>query len=294
MKHMKKLSVIIVSYNGSDILYDCLKSIEKYNDLGEELEVIVSDNSPDTKVVEMVRKNFPTVIAVHNEKNGGFGYGNNRGAEISEVQFLLFLNPDTILIEPIFKYCVEKFETNDKLALCGIKQITDEYSSNYSFYLLDAIGIVGNIIQRYYLKKELYIDGKMFIPGSDMFIRRDVFFAIGQFDENIFMFYEESDIVRRIKLYDSALKTEYYPENRIIHLVGGTRKRKVSADLKTTQQVLTSLRYYCEKYDLDYKKMINKYIRLSWLRMGKYVIARNHDQVAELRKIIDYAHQVSD
>ena len=57
--------------------------------------------------------------------------------------------------------------------------------------------------------------------------------------------------------------------------------------------MLTSLRYYCEKYDLDYKKMINRYIRLSGLRMVKYAIARNSDQVAELRKIIDYAHHAS-
>ena len=49
---MKKLSVIIVSYNGKEMLYDCLKSIEKYNDIGEQLEVIVSDNSPDDQVVD--------------------------------------------------------------------------------------------------------------------------------------------------------------------------------------------------------------------------------------------------
>ena len=158
MKHMKKLSVIIVSYNGSDILYDCLKSIEKYNDLGEELEVIVSDNSPDTKVVEMVRKNFPTVIAVHNEKNGGFGYGNNRGAEISEGQFLLFLNPDTILIEPIFKYCVEKFETKDER---GKNVITGRTRNNKIVHIPYDKDITGSFINTKIVKaRTWYLNGE--------------------------------------------------------------------------------------------------------------------------------------
>ena len=289
---MKKLSVIIVSYNGKEMLYDCLKSIEKYNDIGEQLEVIVSDNSPDDQVVEMVQAEFPEVVTVHNPLNGGFGYGNNRGAEIAQGNYFLFLNPDTLLVEPIFKYCMDQFEMNENLALFGIKQITDEYASNFSFYLLDGIGILDGLYQRYCQKKDKFIDGRMFIPGSDMFIRKDIFSAIGMFDENLFMFYEESDILRRVKMYSSDLITAYFPEKKLIHLVGGTRKRKVSTDLNSIRLVLTSLRYYCGKYQLNYKKMIRKYIRLSYLRKLKYLLVGNREQVNEFYKIIDYSKEL--
>ena len=119
---MAILSVIIVSYNEVDLLSDCLKSIEKFNDIGEELEVIVSDNSSSKNVVNMISYKYPVVKFIHNEKNGGFGYGNNRGVEIATGKYLLFLNPDTLLIEPIFRYAISKFEGNEKLVSFGFKQ----------------------------------------------------------------------------------------------------------------------------------------------------------------------------
>ena len=114
------LSVIIVSYKKIEVLRDCLNSIKQYNDIGEDLEVIVSDNSPDDILYETIKKEYDWIKIIKNE-NKGFGAGNNRGYEIATGKYLLFLNPDTILIEPIFKFTVEQFEQDKDLALFGVQ-----------------------------------------------------------------------------------------------------------------------------------------------------------------------------
>lgn len=285
---MVKLSVIIVSYNGLDLLTDCLNSIQKYNDIGENLEIILSDNSPNAQVVNSIKKEFPDVRIIHNEKNGGFGYGNNRGVDASTGEYLLFLNPDTLLEEPIFQYAIKKFEQDKKLAIFGFKQFNKDHSGHYSYYLMDEVGIIDNLKQRRYLKKDTFIDGKMFIAGSGMFMRKEVFKKIGGFDENLFMFYEESDILRRIKKLNEGYYTAYYPEKSIVHLVGGTRKGEVSTDFDSTKRVLQSMKYYAIKYNLDFGSMIKKFRHATYVRKFKYAIKGNKKQVEEFNKIIQY------
>ena len=84
------LSVIIVSYLHYDILSECLDSIKKYNDIGDELEVIVSDNSPSSNIINQLKSNYPWVKTCKNQ-NKGFGAGNNRGIGISTGKYILFL-----------------------------------------------------------------------------------------------------------------------------------------------------------------------------------------------------------
>lgn len=289
---MAILSVIIVSYNEVDLLSDCLKSIEKFNDIGEELEVIVSDNSSSKNVVNMISYKYPLVKFIHNEKNGGFGYGNNRGVEIATGKYLLFLNPDTLLIEPIFRYAISKFEGNEKLVSFGFKQKSKDNKHHYSFYLLDEVSFLDNIRQKIYLKKEKYIDGKMFIAGSELFIRRDIFSEIGGFDENLFMFYEESDLFRRIWNLKKDYKTAYFGTKSIIHLIGGTREEDVYAGFNSIRMNLDSMKYYAKKYHLNFESMIRKFLFTVYLRMIKAYMIGNEKQVEEFKKIIKYIKDI--
>lgn len=289
---MAKLSVIIVSYNGLNLLTDCLNSIRKYNDIGNNLEVIVSDNSPDFQVVDSVKSNFPEVKAIHNPQNGGFGYGNNRGVELSTSEYLLFLNPDTLLTEPIFQYAIEKFEQDNKLAIFGFRQFSKDRSTHYSYYLMDEVSLLDNLKQKKYLNNDIYIDGKMFIAGSEMFMRKDVFVKIGGFDENLFMFYEESDILRRVKGLNEGYYTAFFPEKSIVHLVGGTRKGEVNTDFNSTKRVLQSMKYYAEKHNLNFKMMVRKFRHATYFRKLKYQISCNKKQVEEFNKIIEYTKKI--
>ncbi|HOA82310.1 MAG TPA: glycosyltransferase family 2 protein, partial [Defluviitaleaceae bacterium] len=191
-------SVIIVSYKKLNILIDCLDSIYKYNDIGDKLEIIVVDNSPEDSIYSYIKSNYNNVIILKSE-NRGFGAANNLGARIARGKYLLFLNPDTILIEPIFQFAIKKFEENNNLAWFGIKLLDKNFKKSFSFAFINEDSFFQQLLSILFRKLDLFIDGKMFIAGADIFIRKKVFFDIGMFDENIFMYAEEADLAIRIR-----------------------------------------------------------------------------------------------
>ena len=130
-----KISVIIVAYKSANILKRCLDSIAKYNDLGDELEVIVVDNSPEgfrvqSEIEKSNYKNFKYIAA----DNKGFGAGNNIGAKVAGGEILAFLNPDIILIEPIFKGIYQEFLQDSKVEMLGVKLLYEDMKIGFSFY----------------------------------------------------------------------------------------------------------------------------------------------------------------
>jgi len=254
------LSIVIVSYKNLKDLVNCLNSIYKYNDIGSRLEIIIIDNSPNRNVYNFIKKEYKEVVIVDNDNNG-FGEANNIGAELANGKYLLFLNPDTILIEPLFQFAVNKFEQNNKLGLFGVKLIDKNLDSNISFYFIDKKGIIYAQFIKFLNKFNIYIDGLMYIAGADLFVRKDLFLQCGKFDENIFMYNEEPDLVKRIK--NEGMKTDFFPEKKIIHLEGKTTKDKSQA----LKRRLNSTKYYCDKYNLDFEKYLIKEYRYNILKI---------------------------
>lgn len=238
----KSISVIIVSYKNLEILKDCLNSIYKHNDIGDKLEIIIVDNSPDNKVYDYVKEKWKEVIIIKND-NKGFGEANNVGVKIARSESILFLNPDTILVEPIFKFALEKFAEDEKLAMFGLKLIDENFKRNMSYYFMDQNNFIYGQLNKIFNKLDLYFDGKMFISGANIFISKKVFLTVGMFDENIFMYYEESDLTKRLKKIN--LKTSYFKQKKIIHLEGKMTNNNVDA----LKRRLDSLNYYCKKYN---------------------------------------------
>lgn len=273
---MKKLSVIIVTFNKVDIVRNCLNSIEKYNDIGDELEVIIADNSTEETLAQTIPKEFPWVKFIKNE-NKGFGAGNNRGFEISCGEYLLFLNPDTVLIEPIFKFAIEKFENNTDLALFGVQLVKSNLKRNHSFFIMDQYGVYALIKSKIAFIFNKYHDGKMFISGADLFVRRESFEQAGRFDENIFMYKEEADLIKRIKMYSDAFQTKFYKEKKLIHLEGGTEDA-VGFDRKiaVAKRIMTADMYYCQKYKISFNKVLRQRIRQARLKKIIYYLLCNH------------------
>lgn len=254
-----KISVIIVSYKNLKVIIECLDSIYKHNDIGNLLEVIVIDNSPEDNIYDYIRENYPNVILVHNE-NRGFGQANNIGAKLSKGKYLLFLNPDTILIESVFKFAIYKFEQDINLAQFGVKLVDRDYNKRMSFFVIDKHGLINKICNKF----NLFIDGKMFICGADIFITKDIFINCGMFDENIFMYNEEADLTRRVKCLKK--KTSYFKNKSIIHLEGKTTINNKIA----IEQRMKSQRYYCDKYNVSYKNKLNSEIRYTYIKMVIY------------------------
>ena len=117
----KRLSIIIVTYNSLDLVFECLNSVFKYNDIGDELEVIiVENNSPQGEVMfSKIRELYQTkVTLILNSQNGGYGQGNNIGVKASNAPFIMIMNPDVCLIEPVFKQILRTFD-DEQVGLVG-------------------------------------------------------------------------------------------------------------------------------------------------------------------------------
>ena len=192
------ISIIIVSYNNLNILVDCVKSIKKYNDIGSELEIIIVENSNNDNIFNFISLNYKNINVIKNF-NRGFGQGNNVGARAAKGEYLLFLNPDTILVEPIFKFAINKFRCNDRLALFGLKLIDKNFKSNMSYYFIDKHNFIHGQIIKIFNRLNIFLKNCMYISGANIFVRKEIFFQAGMFDENMFMYYEEPDLTKRIK-----------------------------------------------------------------------------------------------
>ena len=201
---MKRLSVIIVTYNSEKDIYDCLQSIWQYCDIPhKDLEVIVVDNSEEcepmfTKLHQLYGEK---VTLIHNTYNGGYGQGNNIGIHAATSSFIMIMNPDVRLCMPLFRTALDAFSRDPSLCMYGMKQmLSPTVKSPLSFdcsrrmngYLIPFIASICN-------KLDLYIPTLMTLAGSCFFISKPIFQEVGLFDEDIFMYGEEDDIHYRIK-----------------------------------------------------------------------------------------------
>lgn len=247
-----KISVITVAYKSADILEKSIKSIFKYNDIGDDLEYILVDNSPvedrvDNKLSKEILKKIKYIPA----DNKGFGAGNNKGAEVAKGEILAFLNPDIILIEPIFKEIYHEFSIKKNMAMMGCKLLYEDLTPSFSFYFDYKYSVLKKWTLKLWNKLNYFDSNSMYLSGADMFIRKSVFQKCGRFDENIFMYYEEPDITRRIKkscngdvLFNKRIK--------MIHL----EKKSTPNTLNSVKYEFDSAIYYGKKYKLNYKKKV--------------------------------------
>lgn len=288
-----KLSVIIVSYENCEILRDCIESIKKFNDLKDDAEIIISDNSITNNVYEMVKKDYPDVQIIKNN-NIGFGPANNRAVDISSGEYLLFLNPDTILLEPIFQFTVDKFEQQSNLALFGIKLLNVNGTANNSFFAMDNYTLSWTLLMKVFSKFDIYLDGKMYIAGADLFVRKSAFEAAGRFDENIFMYYEEPDLIKRIKNLPNDYITSFFPEKKMIHLEGATENKDAISTVKKVERSLVTYRYYCDKWNISFIKNVRQMRKYQILKKNVSDLTRNYGntrlakmQIELLNKLIE-------
>jgi GT2 family glycosyltransferase len=129
------ISVVVLNWNGINVLEQCLGSLRTQT--YTPLEIIVADNGSTDGSVEFVRTKFPNVKLIVNEKNFGFGGGNNVGIRASNGKYIMMLNNDTCLDPKCIEELKRSIEKDEKYGTCASK-ILLEYEDN----LLDAAGIV--------------------------------------------------------------------------------------------------------------------------------------------------------
>ena len=268
---MKKISLIILTYNSEKDIYDCLDSVYLHNDIGDALEIIVVDNNSEhyARMHDKLSTLYPQVNIISNITNGGYGQGNNIGIRVASAPIVSIMNPDVRLVMPIFQRVLSTFE-DQNIVMCGGKQYKNATTPTISFWcdyhrnaLLQSIGI------SYYRKRDIYKQRSMWLSGAFFFIRKKEFEQIGLFDENIFMYGEEYDIhIRLQKMFPNKI-IKYVPKLKYIHLI--EERKLTKSDL---QKTLKSLLYVSQKHGLSTKKYLLIQRRVNILRFIMITIVR--------------------
>ena len=258
---MKRLSIIIVTYNSEKDIFDCISSIKQWSDIPfDELELIIVDNNSRNtdSICEQLRLLYGNdIVLVKNTHNGGYGQGNNMGIRRATAPVILIMNPDVRMMEPVFKTALDAFDHWKDLSIYGMKQmLSATVPSNNSFccaytvngYLQTIMTSIGN-------RFDYYLPRYMHFSGSCFFIRKEMFEQVGLFDETIFMYGEEEDIHYRMR--KSGFKQMIYnPKLHYIHL---TKEREPNLAYET--KLLDVAIEHSKKKGYDVSKTIKNRLR---------------------------------
>lgn len=281
---MIDVSIIVVNYNLTNEVRKLLNSIIKYvRDIN--FEVIVIDNNSPERDIEGLVNEYPEFKFEFLYTNYGFGHGNNVGVKKTSGKYLLLLNPDTYLINnlpsDLYNFAIKQTE----FGLIGPLLIYEDGGLQISFgkfpNLRQEISLLFKpfkIISRLILKLKIRFSGDYFnvdfLFGSCMFIRREVFNSVNGFDEDYFLFTEETDLCYRLKRqnYKSCL----YKKAELVHLKSKITNRE---PLKRFEQTFKSkLLFYNKHYGI---------IRFNFMKYGTVFLL-------SLRKWIDKTERQTD
>ncbi len=222
------VSIILVNYNGIDVIENCLRSLQQFLQ-AVPYEVIVVDNASQDGSPDLVKQNFPQVHLIRLVENRGFGAGNNIGAKIANGEFLFFLNTDTQLISDVLPTLIVLMKEYPDVGIIGSKLLNPDGSLQLSTAW--AVSIAGEfrtlqqlkdyeklqrratIMERFDQPHEVDV-----VVGAAFLIRRTLFETLGGFDENFFMYFEESDLCQRAQYL--GWKILYTPAVSLIHIRG--------------------------------------------------------------------------
>lgn len=233
-----KLSVVIVNYNVKYFLEQCLHSSLKAAERVSTEIWMVDNNSVDGSV-EMVEKKFPTVKVIANKDNRGFSRANNQAIRESKGEYVLLLNPDTVVEEDTFEKVVRFMDEHPDAGGLGVKMLdgTGKFLPEskrglptydvafYKIFGLSKIFPKSKTFGRYHLGflDENETHSVEILAGAFMLLRKSVLDKIGLLDEDYFMYGEDIDLSYRI--LKAGYKNYYFPDTRIIHYKGESTKR---------------------------------------------------------------------
>ncbi len=222
------LSIIIVNYNSKAKALNCLESIGRADLAGIDYEVIVVDNNSRDGISEAIKSGFPKAKFIQSERNRGMGGGNNLGVRGAAGEYLLILNPDTMVKEDSIKTMLEAERQDPQIGLLGPKLLYRNGRLQYSCLrfpkLLTPIyrrTFLGKFAERHldqFLMKDYDHETRRqvdWVQGSCMLIKRSLFTDLAGFDERFFMYFEDTDLCRRIR--QAGFKVMYDPRAIVIH-----------------------------------------------------------------------------
>ena len=248
MTNKIKLSIIIVNFNTYQFLDKCLKSISENNLSENDFEVIVIDNASKDNSPVLIKKNYPKIILIANKKNAGFAKANNQAIRLAQGEYILFLNPDTIIPSGTLSFMINYLDKNPKvgIATCKVLLTTGElddashrgfptpWNAFCQFCGLSSLFPKSKLLNGYHLgfcdlDKIHDIDA---CAGAFMLVRKAAGEKVKWLDEDYFWYGEDLDFCYRVK--KAGWKIMFVPNVQITHFKG------VSAGIKKHSQHLST------------------------------------------------------
>jgi len=255
------VSIVIVSWNTSKMLEDCIRSIDAHTH-GISYETIVVDNASSDDSCQMIEREFPAVRLFRNSENEGFAYGCNEGMRASRGRYLLLLNSDTLLAENTIEKMVCFLDARPEAGMGGcmllnadgsIQPACADFPTAFSFISggVNPIRLFRRLIfnETYFSHpflshpKHKVAQNVDWLAGAFMVVRREVAETVGMMDETIFLYSEEVDWCYRI--CKAGWNISYTPETSIIHLGRGST---TMSDATRSIAILESYLYFFKKH----------------------------------------------
>lgn len=232
-----KLSVIIVNYNVKYHLEQCIRSVQKASE-GLSADIWVVDNASSDGSMDYLQPLFPDIHFISNTENVGYSRANNQAIRESKGEYVLLLNPDTIVAEDTLKGCVDFLDAHPKVGATGVRMLNADgtfapesrrglptpFTSFCKMTGLSALFPKSRTFGKYYMK---YLDADEANPievisGAFNMLRRKALDEVGLLDEKFFMYGEDIDLSYRMLL--GGWQNYYIPYN-ILHYKGESTQK---------------------------------------------------------------------
>ncbi len=266
----------------------CLHSVKLAIDhLQQEAEVFVVDNHSVDGSVQLIRKSFPWVKLIVNTDNVGFSRANNQAIRQAKGEYILLLNPDTVVEQDTFVKTVSFLDSRSDIGGLGVRMIDGKGNflpeskrglptPEVAFYKISGLSKLfpkSKKFNRYHLGflSEWEIHEVDVLSGAFMMLRKSVLDKIGLLDEDFFMYGEDIDMSYRITL--AGFKNVYFPHTTIIHYKGESTKKGSINYVRTfySAMAIFAQKHFQSKQGQLFSKLINIAI---WLRASLSLFKR--------------------
>jgi len=255
-----KLSIVILCWNDRKVIGDCLRSIFDGTHKTT-FEVIVSDNGSTDDSVEFIHREFPQVRVLENGVNLRFAKGNNAGIRVSEGEYVLILNPDTIIHEGSLDGLVAHADDHPEAGALGCKILNRDgtyqrcqwppHTLRSEWCSALYLGFLARFSEWFQTGAYARWKGETertvgWLAGCCILIRRALLERLGGFDERFFCYYEDTDLCRRV--WEAGYSVLYTPDFVITHLQGQSTVNRFARITFALDAQITRYRYYHKYY----------------------------------------------
>ena len=266
------LSIIIVNYNTSSLLENCLDSIieNESKEFLNQTEIIVVDNASSDDSVSMLKNKFPNITLIQNRKNQGFAAANNTGIKKARGEYILLLNSDTAIDKNAVSVSLYYLKSKAKNTILGCRIKNKDGSLQYSLGFLpnlyniffwmtftDDLPLLNQFIHSYHLNYKSYYEKSCqtgWVTGAFFMMPKNIISRIGPLDEKLFMYGEEVEFCIRAK--KEGISTFYFKDAEITHLKGASGKGSVSGLVEEFE----ALKYIFHKHYPSYQIPLLRFI----------------------------------